>query len=417
MNERTPAVYGWGRLADRVVPSYERKREGVRWEAFTALRRSGIVVSVLVGAGMFAPVYAQSPQRRPEEQALRRVVSEKLEIWLSAVRSHSPGRDDQAVERIAPWPRGDLEDVVAEAKPLPFVDAPLLKRAALLHTDIAVLHRTESGYSLPSDGRALAAVNDGSFVGKRAGTFHWRIARRILDLVEPDDDVLLWYRATSAFLQSWREYSELTPHLERARDLFPRDGVLLLYEGSVHAAYAGPRVQNWLQTMSPAGDRGPRPIGDARVELKDAAGRFKKALSLDPSLAEASIRLACVRGLTGHHEQAAADLRRVAERQLSPRLQYLAWLLLGREEMTLGRSPAARHAFAQAATLFPEAQSPRLGLSLLARLAGDREGSREALDVLAETAARGDDPWWTFNERHEPDADELLAQMRRRLAP
>jgi hypothetical protein len=135
---------------------------------------------------------------------------------------------------------------------------------------------------------------------------------------------------------------------------------------------------------------------------------FKSAIGRDPSLAEARIRLAWVRGLRGHHEQAAADLRTVVERDLDPHLQYLAWLLLGREELGLGR---------RAAALCPEAQSPRLGLSLLVHLGGNQLASLQILSLPGQASATEDDPWWTFDNRHEPDADELLAQMRRRLAP
>jgi tetratricopeptide (TPR) repeat protein len=239
------------------------------------------------------------------------------------------------------------------------------------------------------------------------------MGRRVLDPVKPDDEVRLWYTATCAFLQSWNEFSELEPHLGRARALFPRDGLLLLYEGTLHATYAEPRVQNVVQGTN----RQWQAIGSAKAELREAERDFEKALERDPDLTEARIRRAYVRGLLGRHEEAAADLRSVVERGVEGRMEYHAWLLLGREEEALGRREPARDAFARALELHPGAQSPRLGLSLVARAAGERAAARSALERLSDSASLREDPWWTFNKRHAQGVDELFAQMRRRLAP
>jgi tetratricopeptide (TPR) repeat protein len=297
------------------------------------------------------------------------------------------------------------------------VDGPLLKRAAVLHADIAVLHRGYSGYSLPSDGPSVSFIEDGPVVSRQSGTVHWSIGRRLLDLVEADDDVRLWYTATSAFLQSWSEFSELEPHLGRARARFPRDGVLLLYEGTLRAAYAEPRVQNLIDPKNARMIRA-RGIGDATTEQQKAERRFEEALERDPNLIEARIRLGHVRGLLGRHEEAAADLRTaVADRGLEGRLEYDAWLLLGREEEAVGRPEAARDAFTRASKLYPRAQSPRLGLSLLARARGERAAARDALELLSDETPNAQDPWWSFSMRHQPGVDELFALMRRTLAP
>jgi tetratricopeptide (TPR) repeat protein len=320
------------------------------------------------------------------------------------------------VTLIAPWTRGDLEAVVAEAARLPFVDGPFLKRAAVFHSDIAVLHRTSYGYSLASDGRAVDFVDDGKVVSSGSGTAHWSVGRRLLDLVEADADVRIWYTATCAYLQGWGEISELEAHLGRARARFPRDGVLLLYEGTLHAAYAEPSFQNLLHPETGT-YRLPQRVGDAREEQNEAERRFEKALESDPDLTEAQIRLAYVRGLQGRHEEAAVDLRRAVERGPRGRMEFDAWLLLGREEEALGRLEPAREAFTRAMSLYPGAQSPRLGLSLVARAGGGRAAARDALEPLRGGAPRGEDPWWSFNKLHTPGVEELYADMLRRLAP
>lgn len=395
--------------------------------------KTTVLVAALVSLGVTAPA-EKSRIKHPshDEESLRQVLSLHLNLWLSAVESHSPGREDRAVALISSWPQADLDKVLKEAWPLALIDAPVRKRAAVLHADIAVLRRSEDGYALPPGGTSAHLIKDGSFVGMQAGTFHWRLGRRILERVEPDDDVLLWYRATSAFLQRWNEYSELEPHLKRARARFPDDAVLLLYEGTLREAYAGARVQHWLKTMRGERDRDlsvsaltgtlrpttiPARIGDTRRELKEAERLFQKALKADPGLVEARIRLAHVRGLRGRHEEAVADLRRVVREELGPRMLYDAWLLLGCEEIAVGRRGAARDAFGRARRLHPGAQSPWMGLSLAARVEGDRPAALRLLDLLGGAAGTERDPWWTFSNEHEPDADTLLAEMRRRLAP
>jgi tetratricopeptide (TPR) repeat protein len=374
--------------------------------------RPRVLVTAL--ACIIAPALAPAARPTPAAQGIRR--SQNLELWLSAVRGHVPGQADRAVTLIAPWTRQELEPLLARARSLPEVDGPLLKRAAVLHADIAVLHRSYRGYSLPSDGPSVDFVEDGMIVSRRSGTVHWGVGRRLLDLVEADDEVRLWYTATCAFLQSWGELSELETHLGRARARFPRDGVLLLYEGTLHAVYAEPSFQILLHPETGT-YRLPQRIGDAKDEQKEAERRFEQALALDPDLTEARIRLAYVRGLLGRHEEAAADLRSAVARGLKGYIEYDAWLLLGREEEAVGRPAPARDAFMRAMELYPGAQSPHLGLSLLARAGGERAAARTALDLLSQKAPNGQDPWWSFDKRHDPSLDELYAQMLHGLAP
>ena len=345
---------------------------------------------------------------------------------------------------VAPRSPAELDAVLTELKPYIQGRAPLarvgwasraeadrtLKRAAVLHADVAAMHRIADGYSLPSDGRPVVVGNDGQRVGEGGGTVHWGFGRRLLDLRPPDDEVRLWYQATAAFLQSWDEYSELEPHLKRGRELFPRDPVLLLYEGALHEAYAEPRIQNLYDARPPSDPglhapnvRSPaatevKPIDDPNAEWRAAGARFEKALTIDPGLAAARIRLAHVRGVQGRHEEAATELRRCVGEPLSPLMQYYAWMLLGREERALGRRDAAREAFARAMALCPAAQSPRLGLSLVARDAGDRATALGILDLLSKRASMGVDPWWGYSRGASPaEADELFSEMRRELAP
>ncbi len=261
---------------------------------------------------------------------------------------------------------------------------------------------------------------DGRRVGGQARTVHWWFARQLLDLVRPNDAVRLWYRATSALLQSWDEDSELEPHLKRAREIFPDDAVLLLDEGTL----TRPTQSRASRTCSrDRGDAPPMPRGTIRHasgEQHEAEDRFERALRIEPGLDEARIRLARLRGLGGRHEEAAADLRLCARGMpLEPLWRYYAWLLLGREDEALERRVEAREAFTRASALYPGAQSPRLALSQMARDEGDRTAAIAALDFLR--GPPGPDP---SGGRGRPgtgymssESMQLFAEMRRKLAP
>ena len=393
-------------------------------------------------------------------------LSVRMSEQLSLVGRHTLGKNDDAVASFASWTRRDLEAVSNEWKRLvkaaranssgawrpvalePFgvISADtldlLLERTAMLHTDVAIFRRNWNGYSLPLDPATEHPLSiDGRSVGVTSGTFHWEAARRLLDLVPTsapaNAGVLLWYQTTASILQRWNDYYELEPHLARARGRFPRDAVLLMYDGTVHENLAEPRVQN---TNGPeVGDRNGPPIPCLRlgcpqtsasrpqkpwfakpeVEWRRAQALFEQSLRLDPNLAEARIRLARVLALQDQHEAAIIHLSQVlaASASLPPRLRYFSLLFLGREQWTLERRAEAEDAYREAAALYPGAQSPQLGLSQVAHRRGDRERALAHLAILEAPPASDDrdDPWWTYNRGHVPDTVELMTVLIERL--
>jgi tetratricopeptide (TPR) repeat protein len=161
----------------------------------------------------------------------------------------------------------------------------------------------------------------------------------------------------------------------------------------------------------------PSALPSVRESRALAERAFRRALSLDPSLAEARIRLAHLLGDGGRHDRAAAELARLAPETLPSMLAYYAALLTGREARALGRFTSAREAFTRAATLYPNAPAPRHGLSELAMAQGDPAASLAHLD-RASTAAEAavDEPWWWIDRVHDPSAETLIGDLRR-LAP
>ena len=73
-------------------------------------------------------------------------------------------------------------------------------------------------------------------------------------------------------------------------------------------------------------------------------------------------------------------------------------------------------AYEEASARFPDAQSPLLALSQLARRRGDRAGALAAIArvfALPSPAERErTDPWWTYNTAQARNADDLLEGVR-----
>jgi tetratricopeptide (TPR) repeat protein len=365
--------------------------------------------------------------------------------WVDAVNSHVPGQHDEAVDLVAPWSWTVLESLYRSVSDRDRVGKfRLIRRALVLHTDIAILSRTAEGYRLPSENRNLTIVDDGRGVGQMSATSHWEFARSLLTRVpedEDEDDRLhvgrVFYRASAAMLQFWGEYPELTLHLDDARRFLGEDAVLLLYEGTQHQAYAGPRVQRFLDERrraealrSPKGPipgvvggsstRAPsvpaRELPSAARSRREAARLFRRAISLDPSLDEARVRLAHVLFDDDRPDEARVELDKVSGEAHAPFLGYYKALIEGRVERALGRLDRARIAFERAASIYPNAQAPVYSSSELALAQGDRRGAlAQLLRDPQPTRIEADEPWWWLDRVHAPPADVLIEDMRRDL--
>lgn len=390
----------------------------------------------------------------------------RLLQWLEAVEHHKPGSVDASVVAVASYGRREFVAVLGDALLLldrladPSVTARVtksgdearvsvfgatfglrqtqvllglshdeiarrdptrfLKRAAVLHADVAMLgvRDTAAVPSQPPPGQAAVLLaRDGLGEGVEATNIHWAFGRQLLDGVKPtprqDTMVLLWYQAAAAFMHYHLKFGDLAFHLDPARRLFPEDADLLFACGALHESFASAEVQSVVRTM--VVPRGGRPgILASALELDVAQRFFGDALRRNPDHAEARLRRARVRGLQGHHEEAAASLDRVLGATRDTLLRYYAELFLGEEARMLGRREAAREAFERAATLYPRAQSARLALSQLARESGDRAAALAALRNVV--TRRGgvpgdDDPWWTYGKsagRHVLDLLDIL---------
>jgi tetratricopeptide (TPR) repeat protein len=306
-------------------------------------------------------------------------------------------------------------------------DNYILRRAALLHTDIGLIGR-ETGEAIGAGPPGVLQgirldVSDGRGMGIAQSTLHWEIARLLLDFVIPageerpapsrDGMVRLWYHATAAWRQS-RETHD-TRHLDLARQLFPNDADILFLSGCQHETYAGAPIQNAVRsTVLPTGFK--LDIDADRAELRLAEGFLRRALAARPDFAEAHLRLGRVLLLRGRPADASIELQQAIGSVEGDQLLYYAELFAGAAHEALSQFDAARASFERAADLYPAAQSPLLALSALARRRGDRVAALRALQEVFELPAINrveDEPWWLYTVAQARNADALLEELRK----
>ena len=386
-------------------------------------------------------------------------------MWLAAAGSHQPGTLDDPVRMVSRWSSKQGTTTVALAlRTKPPTD--LLIKALVLHTDTAIAERNavEAGHRQGRPGSAV--VLDGQSFGKAPRSLQWELGRLIaehlatrrvgvgIDGETPDPAITdgvpaarAWYRASSALLQQWVDCGTLERHLDEAWRVFPTDATLFMYRGTLHQALADARVQVWVTReassdrrvrlpnvprvprdnednlppptaepmgMSAAERPSPIAIRSASQELRLAESDLRRALTLEPALVEAHIRLAHVVIAQGKAQEGAPLARRALDQPLPPFLEYYAAVLLGRAEEALGRLAEARAAFERAVRRFPQAQSARVALSRLALVDRRPADGVATLVALNGAAARrdGEDPWWWYFRSHDPEWKAQLADLR-----
>lgn len=296
-----------------------------------------------------------------------------------------------------------------------------LKRAAILHTDLAL---TGGSAAAPSNllraaglSKVTVVIDDGQTGGRREGVDQWAMARLMVEEIrsrpdgDPDPqkdlDALLWYQATTAYLLSRRTFQK--GQSERAVELFPGDAVILFAAGAATDMAASTGTGAQLR-------RAQRESGSQAGDLRQAAAFYRRALAADGGHAEARIRLAYVRIRQGEPREAAEELRRAIPLTTDPLLRYFAHLFMGRALADADDVSGARAAYERALELAPAAQAPRVGLSQLSMRAGESgaalESLRPALEPEMETE---EDPMWTYYETAGRQADLLMERAYRVL--
>jgi tetratricopeptide (TPR) repeat protein len=296
-------------------------------------------------------------------------------------------------------------------------DHYVLRRAALLHADVAIV---TAGSLRPMTGNGPSAGSpvrvhmvDGEATDIGIGDGHWTIGRALLDEIKPGRDAMvrLWYVATSTWMQRDKQYNP--SHLAHARELFPDDATIAFLSGTHAEAYADAGIQAVVKTATlPTGFV--LKIGSSDAEMKTAETFLERAVKVDPSFNEAHLHLGHVLLARGKPQEAVAELQRAASTTTDPLIQYYAALFLGAGEEALSHYDAARVSYERAVAVFPRAQSPRLALSALNASRGNRTAAVASIGplfALPGDAEYRDDPWWRYTTLQGRRAGDLLEQL------
>jgi tetratricopeptide (TPR) repeat protein len=335
--------------------------------------------------------------------------TDRFTEWLAAADTHQPADPGMPAVSVSTWTGPELDATIAQVKRHARALArdnleqanQLLLRGAALHADIARLIPDET--TRRSDKQlSVYTIKDGRWQSIKYLSIHWGLGRSLVDAVMPQPaahpGVRAWYRETSRDLILLRSLSEAMPHLVRAQQIFPDDGLVLFYRGVLHERYSSAVLQAGSDSLTEA-NRGSPTIGTPQAELSRAERFFRAALVSEPDHIEARLRHGRVLGDLGRHEEAVGALRRVVGDGTGNMDRYLAHLFLGRNYEALGDYEKARSELERAATLYPSAQTPHLALSHIARRTGDRVSARRELELLAKLPdgeRQREDPWWDY---------------------
>jgi tetratricopeptide (TPR) repeat protein len=359
-----------------------------------------------------AGLLAQSGDARTQS------ADELLQWWVGVAANHTPGGADEAAEAVGGLSKDQLLSILSSV-----TDAVSPNRAirlgAVLHVDVALrVQARATGALFPSYASTGAAppvpfvVLDGTGAGLGVSSTHVEFARALIRKLQPlqarRDFARVWYAGTAAELARRRDFAELDVHLDHARDLLPDDADILLASGCLHEAFAGSTAQAAAQ------QRASLRIGGRSTNLRRAERYFRQALSVDPGLTEARLRLGRVLDLQNRHKEAVTELRRAIDSAEDSNQAYFSYLFLGRAQESLGQLAAAHASFRRASELYPFAQSPALALSRLAVQRGDDQGARRVLQNalnLRSDDPRSLDPWWIYGIGPGRYADTKLSEL------
>ncbi|MEO8360017.1 MAG: tetratricopeptide repeat protein, partial [Vicinamibacteria bacterium] len=161
-----------------------------------------------------------------------------------------------------------------------------------------------------------------------------------------------------------------------------------------------------------------RQAGAIRARIRelqeDARQAFDRAVTADPQLTQARLRLGRMQWRLGQAENARASLEMVLAKTDDADLQYLAHLFLGRVLEDKGKLAEAEQHYRAAVGLQPLSETSAVALSHALYLRGDFEGARQALATGLEAAPKrvAYDPWVSYLVTQTNQGNVILAKLR-----
>jgi len=349
--------------------------------------------------------------------AQRVQVASEQEQWIlgeywTVVKRYQGGQTAPAIKEMSSWPQDriakvqasqfqqetqliDLRTSKAEWKP------GTLRAAAMLHTEVGL--------------EALRQRDVSQF------QFHVGIADGWLSLADDRTSIpgglrSRWNVAIARVLLLNGEFGLAEATLDRVNTKIADDAAVLLALGT---AKEGRAMRLTADAPAGAKPRDPAEVRRERTELRAAAASlFERALTLDPALAEAHLRLARLAMNRGDDPGAEQELRTVTQASTDPNHVYLVHLWLGDIRERQKQWNAAAESYVEAVKARPDGQSAYVAL---ARVLHEMGQGVQAAGVMDRWFARGvtspvADPWWIYplglDARLEARFDALFAEVK-----
>ena len=256
---------------------------------------------------------------------------ELLERWLSSVEQHRPGELDSALLEATHWTRADLRRlwidvqvllrVVAQPRDTRFRVLPLasppaktpvaihpqgaarttldalaarvrtrtvpdvLKRAALVHTDVATLAAdlvSTDGEAVPMTASVMMLVGDGRPEGAESVSLHWDLGRLLVEHLHAAEPEGMWardwYRATIGLGQRVESFD--SNHLRHALRVIPNDASLLFLKGCQHEGLSAALFQEFARPFRGTAMRPEIAVGRRRSSTSPRARSVRRCASI-----------------------------------------------------------------------------------------------------------------------------------------
>lgn len=368
----------------------------------------------VAAAVVVALAFAVPPAGRPRPVTAR-TSPQELRLWqaaapyLDAIATYRAGGRERAVAAVLGWRMAELHARLEALHALARRVGACPDRA----DDIAIRDLEAGALMLVDVALAAHAAGDrltfGDCLESGISEFEWLRALPLRPSGCADEGIATrdFMLAVSRVLLGRFEPANAAVVAERGLRAERRDPDLLLAAGAADEAHAlglSQFARDWAD--------------DIQAHRRQAQKRLREAIAVEPDLFEARLRLGRLSSLTGDAAGAASELATVARRSSDPGQRYLAHLFLGADREREGRLDLAAREYETSAEMVPDAQTARIALAHVRRVAGDAAGAREVvLPVLRRRwpRPRTDDPWWEYPYSRWSDGERLLEELRTRV--
>jgi tetratricopeptide (TPR) repeat protein len=218
-------------------------------------------------------------------------------------------------------------------------------------------------------------------------------------------------------LQHNHQFGTLLPHLERAREQFPKDADIRLALGTLNELRASAIMLREIDLPNNQNPSASWRREKRREYLDKAVDHFRDALNIDNTLSEARVRLGRVLQERGKLPEARRELEAAVAASAPEVVHYFGSLFLG-EVLEAQRDAAGAIArYQETVKRWPDCQSAHLALSRAFEMTGNRQAARGALQPLwrAEAERKCLDPWWLYYDGQSWRTPGLVEDLRGRV--